>query len=142
MANIRRLKVFFFKSTSLVGVKWKYIPCTRKTDFTQPCRPPCVVWIIHNINCVLTSSRQILLQIIPQSFFQLTLTNLSYNWKTMSFRNRCDYVFFCRVDFHGPSVGKITFLIGQFSLPISRIVPTSAKLRSSPRPPVTTWNCY
>lgn len=60
----------------------------------------------------------------------------------MSFCDRCDHVFFCRVNFYGPSVGKVTFLIGQFPLPISRIVPTGVKLRPSPRTPVNTRNCY
>lgn len=52
----------------------------------------------------------------------------------MFFSNIRHHVLFGRIDFYCPCIRKVSFFVGQFSFPISRVVPASPELRPCTRP--------
>ena len=60
-------------------------------------------------------------------------TNLAYNRKSMSFSNIRNHVLFGRINFYRPCIRKVALFVGQFPLPVSRVVPTRTELRSCTR---------
>lgn len=95
---------------------------------------------LYNLLLSTSSNQALTVFIIAKSWTRvaskaLLYTNLPYNRKTMSFSNIRHHVLFGWINLHGPCVCKVSFFVGQFSFPISRVVPTcTSELRPSTRP--------